>query len=40
MLTQEDRLLIIRLCDGCERHVAVQNRPESWQADTKSFEIA
>jgi CRISPR-associated protein Cas2 len=40
ILTQEDRLLIIRLCDGCEQRVAVHNRPESWQADETSFEIA
>ena len=29
LLTSEDRLLIIRLCDGCERHVATHNRPEA-----------
>ena len=28
MLTHRSRLLIIRLCDGCERHVAAHNRPE------------
>ena len=39
MLTSEDRLFIIRLCDGCERHVATHNRPEAWQIETRSFEI-
>jgi CRISPR-associated protein Cas2 len=40
ILTQEDRLLILRLCNGCERHVAIHNRPESWQEETQSFTIA
>ena len=40
IMTSEDRLLIIRLCDGCERHVATHNRPESWHIEAKSFEIA
>jgi CRISPR-associated protein Cas2 len=39
MLTTEDRLLILRLCDGCEQHVATHNRPEAWQVEAKSFEI-
>ena len=39
MLTAEDRLLIVRLCDGCERHVATHNRPEAWQVEASSFEI-
>jgi CRISPR-associated protein Cas2 len=39
LLTSEDRLLIIRLCDGCERHVSTHNRPEAWHVDARSFEI-
>lgn len=39
-LTTEDRLLILGLCDGCERRVASHNRPESWKDDSNSFEIA
>ena len=40
IMATEDRLLIIRLCDGCERRVAVHNRPESWESETHNFEIA
>jgi CRISPR-associated protein Cas2 len=40
MMAHEDRLLIIRLCNGCEQHVAAHNRPESWQEEAESFVIA
>ncbi|MGQ4810141.1 CRISPR-associated endoribonuclease Cas2 [Candidatus Entotheonellaceae bacterium PAL068K] len=40
LMTQEDRLLIVRLCPHCERHVATHNRPESWQEENQSFIIA
>ncbi len=40
ILTSEDRLLIVRVCESCERHVATHNRPEAWEVDAKSFVIA
>ena len=40
ILTCEDRLLILSLCEPCERRVAAHNRPESWLDEPKSFEIA
>lgn len=40
MLTAEDSLLILSLCDGCERRVAAHNRPESWQTEARTFDIA
>lgn len=40
MLTAEDKLLIISLCDGCEQRIAVHNRPESWQDDKLTFDFA
>lgn len=40
MLTADDSLLILSLCDGCERRVAAHNRPESWQEEARTFEIA
>ncbi|MBL8150608.1 MAG: CRISPR-associated endonuclease Cas2 [Blastocatellia bacterium] len=39
ILTQEDRLLIIPLCDSCEKRVATHNRPESWTKNEKSFDV-
>jgi CRISPR-associated protein Cas2 len=39
-LTGEDRLLIIPLCDGCERRTAAHNRPESWTEEAKPFDFA
>ncbi len=36
---EADRLLIINLCDGCERRTATHNRPESWTEEPKGFEI-
>jgi len=40
IMTEEDRLLILSLCDNCERRVATHNRPESWLDEARSFEIA
>lgn len=40
IMTAEDKLLILSLCDGCERRVASHNRPESWLDENHSFEIA
>jgi len=39
MLTSEDKLLILSLCDGCERRVKARNRPESWEEEDKTFDI-
>jgi hypothetical protein len=38
-LTSEDKLLIVSLCDGCERRVAAHNRPESWMDEAKRFDV-
>jgi len=40
ILTGEDRLLILSLCEPCERRGAAHNRPESWLDEAKNFEIA
>ena len=40
LLTAEDSLLILSLCDGCERRVKAHNRPESWEAEDHRFEVA
>jgi CRISPR-associated protein Cas2 len=39
LLTAEDRLLILTLCESCEHRTATHNRPESWIAEPKSFDI-
>jgi CRISPR-associated protein Cas2 len=39
ILTTEDRLLILILCEGCEKKTATHNRPESWIGESKSFDI-
>jgi CRISPR-associated protein Cas2 len=39
LLTAEDRLLILILCETCEHRTATHNRPESWTGGQKSFEI-
>jgi CRISPR-associated protein Cas2 len=39
LLTTEDRLLILTMCDGCERRTASHNRPEAWTDEAKGFEI-
>ena len=36
----EDRLLILSLCEICERHVGLHNRPESWFEDSRPFDFA
>ena len=40
ILTDEDRLLILSLCEPCERRIAAHNRPESWLDEPQNFEIA
>jgi CRISPR-associated protein Cas2 len=40
MLTVEDKLLILSLCDGCEQRVCSHNRPEAWLDESKSFDFA
>ena len=39
LLTAEDRLLILAMCESCERRTGAHNRPESWIEEPKSFEI-
>jgi len=39
LLTAEDRLLILTMCESCENRTAAHNRPESWTGEPKSFEI-
>lgn len=39
LMSSEDRLLILGLCEPCERRVAAHNRPEAWVIEAKSFEI-
>ena len=39
LLTAEDRLLILCLCEQCEHRTATHNRPESWLGEGPSFEI-
>jgi CRISPR-associated protein Cas2 len=39
ILTAEDRLLILTLCESCEKRTASHNRPESWIGENKAFEI-
>ena len=36
----EDRLLILSLCESCERHVGLHNRPESWFDEGRPFDFA
>ncbi len=39
-LTADDKLLILTVCDNCERRVAAHNRPEAWTEEARSFDIA
>lgn len=39
LMDKEDKLLIISMCDHCERKIATYNRPESWQPEEKAYEI-
>jgi CRISPR-associated protein Cas2 len=39
LLSSEDRLLILTLCNQCEQRTATHNRPESWIGESKSFNI-
>ncbi|HEX9005610.1 MAG TPA: CRISPR-associated endonuclease Cas2 [Blastocatellia bacterium] len=40
LLTTDDKLLILTMCDACEKRTATHNRPESWIGETKRFDIA
>ncbi len=40
MLSSEDKLLILTICDGCERRIGTHNRPEAWAIEDKTFDIA
>ena len=40
MLDASDRLLILSICEICERHVGLHNRPESWFEDSRPFDFA
>jgi CRISPR-associated protein Cas2 len=40
LLTTEDKLLILTMCDACEKRTATHNRPESWIGENKRFDIA
>ncbi len=40
LLTMEDKLLILSMCDACEKRTASHNRPESWIGENKPFDIA
>jgi CRISPR-associated protein Cas2 len=40
LLTLEDKLLILTICDNCEKRTASHNRPESWIGENKRFDIA
>jgi CRISPR-associated protein Cas2 len=39
LLTAEDRLLILTLCESCEHRTSTHNRPESWIGESRSFDI-
>lgn len=40
ILTTEDKLLILSLCERCEQRVKTHNRPESWEEDPRGFDFA
>ena len=39
LLTAEDRLLILNICENCERRTASINRPEAWDEPPAGFDI-
>ena len=39
-LTSDDKLLILNICDKCERRTLSLNRPESWTEADKRFDFA
>lgn len=39
LMTSDDRLLILGLCEPCEKRVAAHNRPEAWVIEQTSFQI-
>ncbi|MDQ2976948.1 MAG: CRISPR-associated endonuclease Cas2 [Acidobacteriota bacterium] len=40
LMEASDKLLILTLCEACERHVSLHNRPESWFDDGRPFDFA
>ena len=40
MLTADDKLLILSLCERCEQRVKSHNRPESWEEEPDNFDFA
>lgn len=39
-LTEDDKLLILTVCESCERRTLAINRPESWKQHDKTFDFA
>lgn len=39
-LTNDDKLLILNVCERCEQKTLSLNRPESWQEKDKTFDFA
>ena len=39
-LTEDDKLLILNICERCENKTLSLNRPESWEEDDKTFDFA
>lgn len=39
-LTEDDKLLILNICEKCEGKTLSLNRPESWVEDDKTFDFA
>jgi CRISPR-associated protein Cas2 len=39
-LTEQDRLLILNVCERCENKTLSLNRPESWQKSDNTFDFA
>ncbi|MEZ5307407.1 MAG: CRISPR-associated endonuclease Cas2 [Pyrinomonadaceae bacterium] len=40
ILASEDKLLILRVCEKCERKTMSLNRPEAWTIEDKKFGFA
>ena len=40
ILTEDDKLLILNICERCENKTISMNRPESWQIEDKTFDFA
>jgi len=39
-LTDEDKLLILKVCERCEGKTLSLNRPEAWTVEDKTFDFA